>query len=149
MITDRLENFKLYNGLGEKFIKAFTYLTATDFQNINKGKYPIYGEEIFAIVNEFETKNKAACELEAHRKHIDIQYIVRGTERFGYLPFAGQLPVIDYDETNDVAIYKEEVSYLTLEAGSFIIFFPTDLHQPEVREYEPVMVKKVVVKIKI
>ncbi len=31
----------------------------------------------------------------------------------------------------------------------FIIFYPTDVHQPEVREYEPVTVKKVVVKIKI
>ena len=149
MITDLLTNAALYEGLGEKFRKSFRYLLETDFEQLEKGKYAIDGEEIFAIVNEFETQDKHVCEVEAHRKHIDIQYVVRGTEMFGYTPLTGQIPVRDYDETKDVAIYKEAVCYLKLEAGMFIIFFPTDLHQPEVREFEPVVVKKVVVKIKI
>lgn len=68
---------------------------------------------------------------------------------FGYAPLTTQKAIVDYDETNDVAFYKEDVSYLKLEAGMFIIFFPTDLHQPEVRQFEPVTVKKVVIKIKI
>ena len=149
MVVDRLENAGLYKCLGEKFIKAFRYLKETDFESVEKGKYPIDGEEIFAIVNEFETKDKHDCEVEAHKKHIDVQYIFRGTEMFGYLPMSGQYPVIEYNEQNDVSIYKEEVSFVKLEAGMFIIFFPTDLHQPEVKEFEPVLVKKVVVKIKI
>ena len=149
MITDVLENAPLYEGLNEKFKKAFAYLRETDFTAIENGKYEINGDNIFAILNEFETKDKHECEAEAHKKHIDIQYVVKGTEMFGYVPLTTQKPVIDYDEINDVAIYKEDVSYIKLEAGMFIIFYPTDLHQPEVREFEPVTVKKVVVKIKI
>lgn len=149
MITDVLQNAWLYEGLNDKFKKAFNYLRSTDFSTLEKGKYQIEGEEIFAIVNEFETKDKSECEIEAHKKHIDIQYIVKGTEMFGYTPYTGQKPFVDYDATKDVAFYKDYVSYLRLEAGMFIIFYPTDLHQPEVREFEPVTVKKVVIKIKI
>ena len=149
MVTDVIQNAHLYEGLNERFKSAFAYLNETDFSAIKIGKYVIEGDNIFAIVNEFETKDKHECDAEAHKKHIDIQYVVKGTEMFGYAPLTTQKPVIDYDETNDVAIYKEAVSYLKLEAGMFIIFYPTDLHQPEVREFEPVMVKKVVVKIKI
>jgi YhcH/YjgK/YiaL family protein len=149
MITDVIQHAHLYEGLHDSFKKAFRYLRDTDFSAIAIGKHEIEGDNIFAIVNEFETKDKHECEAEAHKKHIDIQYVVKGTEMFGYAPLTTQKPVIDYDETKDVAIYKEAVSYLKLEAGMFIIFYPTDLHQPEVREFEPVMVKKVVVKIKI
>lgn len=149
MVTDVLQNAYLYEGLNDKFKQAFKYLQETDFTEVENGKYEINGEAIFAIVNEFETKDKYECEAEAHKKHIDIQYVVKGTEMFGYVPLTTQKAVIDYDETNDVAIYKEDLSYIKLEAGMFIIFYPTDLHQPEVREFEPVTVKKVVVKIKI
>jgi YhcH/YjgK/YiaL family protein len=149
MITDVLENAHLYEGLNERFKMSFHYLKETDFTDIEKGKYEIDGENIFSIINVFETKDKYECELEAHKKYIDIQYIVKGTEMFGYAPLTTQKPVTDYDETNDFALYEEEVSYIKLEAGMFIIFYPTDLHQPEVREFEPVTVKKVVVKIKI
>ena len=149
MIIDVLQNSFLYEGLNEKFRKAFKYLDETDFTALEKGKYEVEGENIFAIVNEYETKDKHECEAEAHKKHIDIQYVVKGTEMFGYVPLTTQKPIVDYDETNDVALYKEDVSYLKLEAGMFIVFFPTDIHQPEVREFEPVTVKKVVVKIKI
>jgi len=149
MIADVIENAGLYEGLSAKFSKAFDYLRGTDFTTVEKGKHAIDGDEIFAIVNEFETKDKSECEVEAHKKHIDIQYVVRGTELFGYTPFTGQKPVVDYDESKDVYFFNEDVSYIRLEGGMFIIFFPTDLHQPEVRQFEPVTVKKVVVKIKI
>jgi len=149
MITDVLQNANLYEGLDEKFKRAFAYLRQTDFNTLEKGKYEVEGDEIFAIVNEFDTKDKSECQVEAHKKHIDIQYIVKGTELFGYAPLTIQKPVTEYNEANDVSFYDENVSYLKLEAGTFIIFYPTDLHQPEVREFEPVRVKKVVVKIKI
>lgn len=130
MITDTIQNAHLYEGLNEQFKKAFNYLKETDFTNLKKEKYEIEGDKLFAIVNEFETKDKDECEVEAHKKYIDIQYVVKGTEMYGYTPLTTQKAVSDYNEINDVAIYKEEVSYLKLEAGMFIIFYPTDLHQP-------------------
>lgn len=148
MVTDTIENYRLYTGLSEPIKKAFEYLANTNFDEVAPGKYTIIEDEIYAIVNEFETKDKSDCQPEAHQKFIDIQYIVKGIELFGYAPLLGRLPVTDYDETNDVAFYREEMMYLKLEAGMFIIFYPTDIHQPEVRAFEPMMVKKVVMKIR-
>ena len=148
MVTDTIENYRLYTGLGENMKKALEYLANTNFDTITPGKYTILEDEIFAIVNEFETKDKIECQPEAHVKYTDIQFIVKGIEIFGYAPLLGRVPITDYDETNDVAFYREEMMYLQLEPGMFIIFYPTDIHQPEVRAFEPMMVKKVVMKVK-
>lgn len=148
MVTDTLENYRLYTGLNENIKKALEYLATTNFDDMPTGKYTVVEEEIFAIVNEFETKDKIDCEPEAHVKFIDIQYIVKGIELFGYAPLLGRVPVVDYNEENDVAFYREEMTYLKLEAGMFIIFYPTDIHQPEVRAFEPMIVKKVVMKVR-
>jgi YhcH/YjgK/YiaL family protein len=149
MIIDTLSNAGLYKSLGERIQTAFQYLRQTNFDALEKGKYEVDGDNVFAIVNDYETKDKSDCEVEAHRKYIDIQYMVKGTEMFGYAPLSQHVPVVDYDSEKDVAIYSEEMAYLKLEAGMFILFYPTDLHQPEVRQYEPVWVKKVVMKIKV
>jgi len=149
MIVDTLQNAALYKHLHPRIVKAFDYLLNTNFDELATGKYEIDGDNLFAIVNEFETKDRSVCEVEAHRKYIDIQYVVKGVEMFGYTPYTGQVPVKDYDAEKDFAIYEEPVSYMRLESGMFIIFYPTDLHQPEVREYEPVLVKKVVLKVKV
>jgi YhcH/YjgK/YiaL family protein len=149
MIVDTLQNAGLYKNASTGLAKAFEYLLTTDFEPLAPGKYEVDGDNVFAIISEFETKDKTACEIEAHRKYIDIQYLVKGVEMFGYAPLAGQVPIVEYDEANDFAVYREEVSYIKLEAGMFIIFLPSDLHQPEVRQYEPVTVKKVVMKVKL
>ncbi len=148
MVTDTIENYTLYTGLNENIKKALEYLAFTNFDEIPPGRYTVLGDTIFAIINEFETKDKGECQPEAHEQYIDIQYIVKGTELFGYAPLLDKLPVTDYNEENDVAFYREEMTYLKLDAGMFIIFFPTDIHQPEVRAFEPMLVKKVVMKVK-
>jgi YhcH/YjgK/YiaL family protein len=149
MIIDTLSNAGLYKGLGERIQIAFQYLRQTNFDKLEKGKYEVDGDNVFAIVNDYETKDKSECSVEAHRRYIDIQYMVKGTEMFGYAPLSHHIPCVEYNTEKDAALYNEEVVYLKLEAGMFIIFYPTDLHQPEVRQFESVWVKKVVMKIKV
>jgi len=78
--------------------------------------------------------------------------MVTGTEKFGYIPLNGQQPSIAYNEEKDVALYaipEEDLSYIRLSPGQFIIFFPTDIHQPEVYNKAPELVKKLVLKISV
>jgi YhcH/YjgK/YiaL family protein len=149
MIVDIIENIGLYEGLDEKIVKGLSYIKNTDFISTPSGKYTIEGDDIFAIVNEFETKPAKECELEAHQKHLDIQYIVKGTELFGYVPLKAQTPSTPYNADKDVSIYQDEVSYIRLTPGMFIIFYPTDIHQPEVQYEASSLVKKVVVKVRL
>lgn len=150
MIIDTLKNAQLYYGLGPKFVKAFEYLQQTDFSKVEKGKYEIDGTNIFAIVNEYDTISTEGEQMESHKQHIDVQYIVNGEELIGHDFLRNQTPSKAYDETADFMLFGETPTFFSkLEQGMFAIFFPTDLHMPNIRVTDPVPVKKVVIKINI
>lgn len=67
MIIDKLSNSNLYSGLGERINKAFAYLKETDFIKMELGKYEIEGDNVFALVNEYTTKDENEGKLEAHK----------------------------------------------------------------------------------
>ena len=152
MITSTLSQLHWYKIISPYFAKAINYVLAADFTPMEPGKYEIDGDNAFAIVNEFTTKPPSECDPESHEVYADIQLVLSGTENFGYTPLNGQTPSTPYNPENDVAFYslpEEEISYLTLKAGQFIIFFPSDIHQPEVFSHQPELVKKVVLKVKV
>jgi YhcH/YjgK/YiaL family protein len=150
MITSTLDQLHWYRIISPNFEKAIQYVLATDFALMETGKYAVAGDNVFAIVNEYITKPLAECDPESHRDYADIQIVIAGAEKFGYTPLITQTATTPYDPENDVAFYSlaaEDLSYLTLSAGQFIIFFPSDIHQPEVFVHQPALVKKVVMKV--
>jgi YhcH/YjgK/YiaL family protein len=150
MIIDTLQNAYLYHGLGAQFIKAFQYLANTDFSKVAKGKYEIDGTSVFAIVNEYDTIPAAGEKMEAHKKHIDVQYIVSGEEQIGHDFLQQQAPSKVYDEEADYMLFAETpVFFSKLTTGMFGIFYPTDLHMPNIQAGKASPVKKVVIKIRI
>ena len=149
MILDTLENAHLYYGLGDRFITAFEYLKTTDFEKVEKGKYEI-GDDIFAIVNEYDTVDTAEELMESHKKYIDVQYIVKGAELVGHDFLQDKTPSRAYDEAADFMLFSETpVFFSRLDQGNFAVFFPSDLHMPNIKIDKPLAVKKVVIKIKI
>lgn len=147
MVSGHLQDIMQYAGLSDRLARAMAYLQQTDFTTMAPGKYEVEGNTIFAIVNEFMTKPQEACEPETHRKYIDIQFMVSGKERFGWAPLLQQKPLAPYSEEQDLLLYHpENLNYLNLSAGMFILFYPTDIHMPEICVDEPELVKKVVMK---
>jgi YhcH/YjgK/YiaL family protein len=149
MIIDRIENSGLYLNLGNRIAKALKYLNSTDLSGIKPGRYEVEDDNIYAIVNEYKTKDAKDCVLEAHRKFIDIQYIYSGVELVGVTSLINQIPVEEYDETRDCVFFNEETSFVKMTAGMFAVFFPGDLHMPGVKADSISEVKKVVIKVRI
>lgn len=152
MITSTLAQLHWYKVISPNFATAINYALATDFSSLDPGKYIVDGDNVFAIVNEFTTKHPSECDPESHQEYADIQIVVSGIEKFGYAPLAQRQPSVVYNPENDVSFYslsEEEINYLTLHAGEFIIFFPSDIHQPEVFNHQPELVKKVVLKVAV
>jgi YhcH/YjgK/YiaL family protein len=150
MITDKFKNIDLYCSLSDRFSKAIDFLRETDFTNLEPQKIIIDGENIFAILAEYQTKDIQNCKLEAHRKYIDIQYIISGSELIGYAPLNGQTIIEEYDGEKDVIFFDGETSLVKLDSGMFAVFFPDDLHKPCIQTAEiSELVKKIVVKIKV
>ncbi|MDH4321724.1 MAG: YhcH/YjgK/YiaL family protein [Desulfobulbaceae bacterium] len=148
MIIDALDNVSLYSSLDPRIGAALDYIVNTDFLTMAIGKHAIDGERLFAIVNEYQTINPTEVELEGHRRYIDVQYLVAGSELIGYAPLTGQPLLKEYDDKEDYALYRGEATYVRLSAGMFAILYPHDLHMPCIGE-PPTTVRKVVVKVMI
>lgn len=147
MVLDKLTNYEQYLGLNKNMKAAFQFLVNTDLKNIASGKHEV-NEGVFALVQEYDTKEKEDCKLEGHTKYIDIQYLIRGVEQMGVAPKNGQ-KVIETNNENDYSFFEGTGEFFKVEEGMFTIFFPNDLHMPCVKMDGATTVKKVVMKVKI
>jgi YhcH/YjgK/YiaL family protein len=134
--------------LAQRLQAGFYFLQTADLENIAPGRVDIDGNQVFALVQEYDTKPKEQGFWEAHRKYIDIQYVVGGIEHMGYANLA-QLDAGDYDESKDFLPLQGTGSFLLLPAGMFTLFMPEDAHMPGMAVDDPQPVKKVVVKVAI
>ena len=149
MILDTIENADQYKLLGKRMATALDYMKTADLSTIDPGKYEIEGSDIFALVQDYDTKNRLECKLESHRKYIDIQYLLKGIEFVGHTLLNNQTPVKEYSSEDDYMLFSEESSFFELKPTMFAIFHPSDLHMPSVFEKQPEKVRKVVIKVKI
>ncbi|MHC4287264.1 MAG: NanQ anomerase/TabA/YiaL family protein [Planctomycetota bacterium] len=151
MILDQFESSLIYAGLGKKIAIGLGLLNEDSVCNAAPGKYDVDGENLFYIVDEYETKPVQEGRLEIHRKYLDIQYIVSGEECIGVAPLEGLTEETVYDGKRDLAFYKFEpsMSKLHLKQGMFAIFWPNEPHMPGRSINKTEMVKKIVVKIRM
>jgi YhcH/YjgK/YiaL family protein len=134
----------------DKWDKAFNFLKTNDLQGLELKRYNIDGDNVYAPVSEYLTKNEADAKYEAHQKYIDIQYVVSGKELIGIAPMSQKLEVLEpYDSTKDVEFLTvSKVENHVALPDRFFIFFPEDAHRPGLKDGENSPVRKVVVKVK-
>ena len=149
MIIDKIENSHPYERISERIKQAFEYIHNTDFKTIKPGKYEIDGENIFALISEYKTKSESMGKLEAHRKYLDVQYVIKGEELMGYTPLGNQQIFQPYKEETDIIFFKGEKSFTKVSSGMFAIFFPEDVHMPGISAEKVSNVKKLVIKVRI
>ena len=148
MIYDLISNKDIYEGLGDKYKKAFEFIINATKDGIEKGKYFIDEDTVYAIVNEYDTKTEGF--YEAHKRYIDLQYVVSGHEQLYWKNIKDCTVTREYDPTGDsMLLTAEDPVVLDMPAGTFALLYPEDVHAPA-RAYKEVShVKKIVVKIKI
>jgi biofilm protein TabA len=149
MIVDRLGNRSVDVHVPPRVRQALEYLRTTDMGAVPLGRHEIDGDRLFALVQEYQTRLPADCVWEAHRRYVDVQYIVRGAERMGHASIADTVPRVAYDEEKDVALFEPGTRFVTLTAGMYAIFGPNDVHSPCVAAGDPQPVRKVVIKAAI
>lgn len=132
MILDTLDNRARYERLHPGFAAALTWLTTTQLPRLDVGRHEIDGLRLFALVARDHGKGRDAARLESHRRYIDIQVTVAGSEEIGHRPRAlCSSPEVPFLPDNDVAFYAERPdTWLALPPGRFAIFFPDDAHAP-------------------
>lgn len=107
----------------------FDYLAKTDLLSIPKGKLKIPGSDLVVSVEDSRNEPLEKRRSESHNKHIDFQYVVKGTERFGVIDHYTSTPNCKYRP--DVIHYDyapQKARFYDSNPGEFFIFFPRDWH---------------------
>ena len=109
----------------------FEWLSTTNLQGIPAGKHPIPNSTLTASVEDSENGTLEHRNTESHRKKIDFQLVMKGTEGFALLDHKSSTVSKAYDEKKDVIRYqyvKDKTNFFDVKAGRFVIFFPSDWH---------------------
>jgi YhcH/YjgK/YiaL family protein len=150
MIFDNIKNIKLYTSISPRVKTALEYLSKTDFSKITAGKYELDGNNIFVLVQEYQTIPREQGKWEFHKNYIDIQYIYEGVEQMGFGDVDTMKTSVPYDAGNDIAFVAGEGDFATVGKDSYCIFFPNDAHMPKVAVNNvPSKIKKILLKVKI
>jgi biofilm protein TabA len=146
---DKAQFAKQYHLNKELWDKAFVYLKETNLQALANGRHVIDGDNIYAIVTEAPTKDYDKTAFEAHRKYIDLQYVITGEENMGKAPLGSVTVSRAFNDNADIGYYTGEGQILTVPQNTFMLFFPTDAHRPNITPGGNKSVKKIVIKIKL
>ena len=127
----------------------FDYLAKTDLLSIPKGKHKIPGSDLVVSVEDSKNEPLEKRRSESHNKHIDFQYVVKGTERFGIIDHYSSTPNCKYRP--DVIHYDydpQKTRFYDSTPGEFFIFFPRDWHIAKVAtDGEDQTIRVIVIKV--
>jgi YhcH/YjgK/YiaL family protein len=147
--TNLAEFYSQYNKNKQQWDAVFTWLAQTDLQTVAAGKHPIPGTSLQASVEDSMNAPLENRSSESHYHHIDFQYVVKGTERFGLL---------DHDSSYPNKAYRPDVIGYTYDASKtmfidstperFFLFFPSDWHIAKINnDGEDQNIRVIVVKL--
>jgi biofilm protein TabA len=134
--------------------KAIKYLNENDMESVAPGKYEIDGDKMFVQVMDTQTSSRSERKPEVHRQYVDVQFLAKGEEQIAfYSDMQDNETDEEFLETRDIIFYKNNEkareSLIKMEPGSFAIFFPWDVHVPAIAVNEPMIIRKVVIKVKV
>lgn len=124
MIADKLENLALYRKLAPEAWQLVADFLKTVTPATEKGRYKLDGDKVMADVLYYDTKKLADCKVELHKRYIDIQVVLAGSETICCMPTddLAVIEVMDVERDRGFFTFKpsREVR-LPMQDGSFEI----------------------------
>lgn len=153
MVIDRLDHAAQYAGLGRGIETVLRWFQAyQDDGSDLPARTVLEPEKIFINGVNYTTQEKPQGELEAHKRYIDVMYVVEGEELFFYKPFSEVSSVsMPYDPEKECALAQidEDAARIRFSAGHFLVFFPQDGHLAAQLWDKPAKVRKFIAKVAV
>ncbi len=150
MIIDTINRLHYYNAVLPGLDQAAAFMQRADLLALPNGRHEIDSDRVYALIQEYETKPREGGKLEAHRRYVDLQSVLRGSEVCGYLALPAA-PSCDtpYNAEREFMLLNDKASdYSALLPQRFALLFPWDAHQPGCCSGDvPERVCKIVIKI--
>lgn len=149
MIHDLLANVSRYVGLGPRFDAGLAFLRSKA-ANASTKRNDIAGNDVFALVQQYDTAAPSGLKFEAHRLYADIHFMLAGEEMIELAPTDALLESRPYSEKEDAALFTgRSAGSLLLRPGQFVVLYPGEGHKPGCLVDKPESVRKVVVKVRL
>jgi biofilm protein TabA len=137
-------------------LKSNVWKQAFDWLSELSGDSPCGNEErldgkLKIGIDSYSPRPLEDCSFESHREFIDVQFSLSGGELIHCLNYDQLGEDGLYDSTRDVQFFKPppsgEATKLRMKPGLFAIFFPEDVHCPQIEDGENTISKKAVLKV--
>lgn len=128
---------------------ALRVALAQEPQHKAAGNYPLQGERLFMNVMQFSTQPPVEKKAELHYEYVDIQVLLKGSEKIYYGEAGSARECDDLHEKEDYQLCSriENQQVLTLRPGMFAVFMPQEPHKPGCLVDQSEEIKKVVIKL--
>lgn len=132
------------------FPVAHDFIMSHDMNEIQEQRYEL-GNNAYVNVESYNTYSFEERKYESHKKHVDIQYIITGSENILTADVETLFICQEYNEKSDIAFYDNSVSGQDnyLQAGEVLLLEPKDGHMPCISINDSIYVKKAVFKIPV
>ncbi len=149
MIFGNLQQLPEYEFLEESVKKCFVYAKKHDLLSYDTGCHEIDKENLYVNIVEYRTQEREQRFFEAHRQYLDVHIMLRGEERID-LNFIQNMKKGEFVPEDDfLPLEGRAAGHAVLNAGDFLICFPSDGHMTGIQTEEPQRIKKAIFKVKI
>ena len=145
MIFGNIKTFKSC-GLGSADLDKYLEVLKNITPDIELGRHELTDGAFFNVVEVKEQKSISESVWESHKKFIDIQYVLTGTEVMGYADIETVKVTKEYTEDGDYALHEGDGVFFTFKPGDFAVFAPMDAHMPGCGNASS---KKVIIKVPV
>jgi biofilm protein TabA len=151
MIVGTLQEVSQQCDLSSLMQKALDFLRNVQVGELPDGRIDIDGTNVYAIVQSYTSSpSTEPLKFEAHRKYIDIQYLITGRELIGWAHLDKLMTTIPYNDVKDAlygVVSPENVTFVHYAAGQAVVLYPSDAHAPGLAWGNPAYIKKIVLKV--
>lgn len=146
MIIDKFSNISFYSSMLNNLEHGLQAMQS--MHNPEVGRYEFEGG--FFMVQKGETRPIAEGTFEAHRKYVDIQIVLDGSEEIAWADLSDLKEEGEYDEIKDKATYTgSEDNTMKITAGMCYVAFPQDGHKAVRHTKKPQFYTKIVMKLPV
>ena len=148
MLYGTLRHLDDCRGIHPGVMRGLELLRDTDFSKLPDGRYEVDGERLFYSLQSY-TNKPANDTPEAHRRYIDIQFLISGREWMDVAPLEDMTEVVESRPEGDIWLHRGPASGRMLLAGDrFAVLWPGDAHAPGIAvNGQPEPCRKCVVKV--
>ena len=150
-INDKLQNSSLTKDI--QFCIDYAGKNREKILSLENGSYDIGYNGIKMNVGKYFTKKENDKFWESHKRYLDVQIMIDGSERVVFNDIRN-MKEKSFDPERDLVILEGNKLFdIVIENGDVLVFFPNDVHKPELdildseNEEECENKKKIVTKV--